>query len=188
MVDEALEAGIRTVQLRDKDAPTGALLETADRLARLCRRQDALFIVNDRVDVAMASGAGGVHLGQEDMPVGRARELMGGEAVIGASVRTVAEAARAEEEGADYLAANMVFATPTKTDLPGPLGLEAVSELRRGTRLPLVAIGGLGPGNAGLVLDAGADGVAVVSAIMSAGDVPLACRELIRACGRYGLQ
>jgi thiamine-phosphate pyrophosphorylase len=176
----ALEAGIRTVQLRDKNASTRQLIETAKALRELSEGYGALFLVNDRVDVALASSAGGVHLGQDDFPAGPAREILGTGAVIGVSVRSKAEAAAAASSGADYLAANLVFATDTKTDITEPLGLEGIRTLRETTDLPLVAIGGINASNAAEVIRAGADGVAVVSAIMAAPDVGRACRELAR--------
>jgi len=170
-VRQALEAGVRAVQLRDKTASTGKLVEQALVLGDMCRQFGALFLVNDRVDVAMAAGSDGVHLGQDDMPLAYARKLLGPSAVIGISVRTCQEAEEAEKGGADYIAANMVFATETKTDLPEPLGLEMVTEIKGATSLPLVAIGGINEKNYREVMNAGADGVAMVSAIMAARDV-----------------
>ncbi|MBN2609242.1 MAG: thiamine phosphate synthase [Candidatus Fermentibacteraceae bacterium] len=175
----ALLAGVGTVQLRDKAASTRELLDTAGLLSGLCMEAGALFIVNDRVDVAMAAGADGVHLGQDDMPVRNARKLLGKDAVIGVSVRTAGEARSAFLEGADYLAANLVFATDTKTDLGEPLGLEGVREIKSAAPLPLVAIGGIKPSNSGDVLRWGADGIAVVSAVMAAEDVGGAVAELL---------
>lgn len=162
------------MQLRDKSASTLKLVEQASTLRDLCREHDALFLVNDRVDVALAVDADGVHLGQEDMPLALARKLMGPSSVIGVSVRTCTEAKAAEAGGADYIAANMVFPTETKTDLPAPLGLAEVARLADATGLPLVAIGGINESNFRQVLKAGADGVAVVSAIMAAEDVAAA--------------
>ncbi len=182
----ALEAGVETVQLRDKTASTAELLETAKTLLEMCREHDALFIVNDRVDVAMAVGSHGVHLGRDDMPVAVARKLLGPDAVIGASTRTPDEAIEACRDGADYLAANLVYPTTTKTNLGPPLGPGEVARLKEATPLPLVAIGGINPSNAGEVMNAGADGVAVVSAVMAADDVKAAVRELAAAVGiRY---
>lgn len=175
----ALEAGVGTLQLRDKTASTRELLRMAVILQNLCRKHGALFIVNDRIDVAMASGADGVHLGQDDMPVIRARKLLGSDAVIGASARSPEEAESAWMEGADYIAANLIFPTDTKTDLGEPLGIEAISELKNASPLPLIAIGGINPSNADSVRKAGADGIAVVSAIMAAEDVPEAVRALL---------
>lgn len=179
----ALEAGVRTVQLRDKNTSTRDMLRVAGQLMQLCSDAGALFVVNDRVDVALACGAHGVHLGQEDMPVSTARKLMGDNAVVGVSVRTAAEARAARDGGADYLGANLVFATETKKDLGTPLGLSGLSRLKAATSLPLVAIGGIKASNAGKVRRAGADGIAVVSAVMAAHDVPGAVTDLLRSAG-----
>jgi thiamine-phosphate pyrophosphorylase len=168
----ALEAGVRAVQLRDKTATDSEFLAQAHELRTLCAFHGALFIVNDRVNIAQACSAHGVHLGQDDMGSAEARRILGPEAVIGVSVRSVEEAMAAERAGADYVAANMIFATATKTDLPGPLGLEAVRELKAAVGIPLVAIGGITTENAAAVLAAGADGLAVVSALMSSPDLP----------------
>ena len=145
----------------------------------LCEKHDALFLVNDRVDVAMVSNAHGVHLGQDDMPAAAARKLLGPEAVIGISVRSLDEAVAAWKNGADYIAANMIFATDTKTDLEKPLGLDAIGMLKRATPLPLIAIGGINTANADIVRKAGADGIAVVSAIMAAPQVDEAVHGLL---------
>ncbi len=177
----ALEGGARALQLRDKEASTRSLLEQARLLLDLCRRKGALFLVNDRVDVALASGAHGVHLGQEDLPLAEARRILGPEKVIGISARTPAEARAALEGGADYVAANLVFPTSTKTDLDGPLGLEGIRALREAVQLPLVAIGGIHEGNAPSVIRAGADGVALVSAVMAAPDPKKAAERILQA-------
>ena len=179
--EEALEAGVRVIQLRDKQASTRSLIEQAVGLKQLAERFGATFLVNDRADVALESGAHGVHLGQDDMPLAEARKILGRHAVIGVSVQTPEEARAAEEGGADYLAANLVFETPTKTDVEGSIGLDGVRQLRAATQLPLVAIGGIKADNAASVVAAGANGVAVVSAVMAAKDVKQACRELLEA-------
>lgn len=176
----ALRAGVGTLQLRDKNASTRELIRMAYILQNLCNRYEALFIVNDRVDVALATGADGIHLGQDDMPVFMARRILGSDAVVGASARSPEEASSAWKEGADYVAANLVFPTNTKTDLGEPLGTEAVMELKKASPMPLVAIGGINPSNADIVRKAGADGIAVVSAIMAAEDVPKAVRALMK--------
>ncbi len=177
----ALGAGVRLVQLREKRASDAELIAQARALRALCREHGAYLLVNDRVEVAAAGGADGVHLGQEDMPLQEARRRLGKAALIGISVRTPEEARRAERDGADYIAANLVFPTATKTDLAGPLGLEGVRALRAASHLPLVAIGGIHAGNAAEVVAAGADGVAVVSAVMAAPDPAAACRALLDA-------
>ncbi|MCK4806102.1 MAG: thiamine phosphate synthase [Candidatus Aegiribacteria sp.] len=182
----ALGAGVGALQLRDKNASTRELIQMAVILQNLCRRHRALFIVNDRVDVALATGADGVHLGQDDMPVLLARKILGPDPVIGASARSPREAESAWKEGADYIAANLIFPTDTKTDLGEPLGTEAVTELKKVSPLPLVAIGGINASNADIVRKAGADGIAVVSAIMAAEDVPDVVRALLKGRSKPG--
>jgi thiamine-phosphate pyrophosphorylase len=177
----ALAAGIRILQFRDKTACTRRLVEQARSLAALAARYGAVLVVNDRLDVALAAGAHGLHVGQDDLAAADARRLLGPGAILGVSVRTPDEARAAEVAGADYVAANLVFSTDTKTDLDGPIGLEGVRALRASTALPLVAIGGITATNAADVVAAGADGVAVVSAVMAAPDVGAACRALGRA-------
>ncbi len=164
----ALKAGVRFVQLRDKSAPTRSLYSSAVVLRELCRRYNSYFVVNDRIDVAMAAGADGVHLGQSDMPADIARSIMGPDAIIGVSIRTVEEAERAMKDGANYIAANLVFPTGTKKDAGEPLGLAVVSSLASASQLPLIAIGGITPDNTRIVMDAGCSGVAVVTAVMNA--------------------
>ena len=176
----ALQAGVGTLQLRDKNASTRELIRMAVILQDICRSHGVLFIVNDRIDVAMAVGADGVHVGQDDMPVHLAREFLGPDAVIGASARFPEEAEAAWKEGADYIAANLIFPTDTKTDLGEPLGIGAISKLKQASPLPLVAIGGINPSNVDTVRKAGADGIAVVSAIMAAEDVTEAVRTLLK--------
>ena len=176
---QALQAGVKIIQLRDKTASNRDLLETAIELKELCSLYNALFIINDNVTVAISSNADGVHLGQDDMSCKEAREMLGRTAIIGISVRTPEEAVEAWEDGADYIAANMIFQTDTKTDIAGPpLGLESIAELKKATPLPLIAIGGINASNANIVRNSGADGIAVVSAIMAADDVPSAVYSL----------
>ncbi len=147
------------LQLRDKEASTRALCSMAVKLRELCDEFSAWFVVNDRVDVALAAGAHGVHLGQDDMPAGATREILGPKAVIGVSARTVEEAVEASRAGADYIAANLVFSTNTKKGLGEPLGLDMVEKLSRASLLPLIAIGGIKPGNACAVMEAGCSGL-----------------------------
>lgn len=164
-----LTAGVRTVQLRDKEAPAEDLLASALRLRTLCHDSGALLIINDDPETAAQAGADGVHVGQGDAPAAAARRIIGPDAILGVSVRTPEEAAQAERTGADYVAANGVFSTPTKTDLDAPLGLEGIRRIRAATSLPLVAIGGIGSENAADVLAAGADCLAGVRIRWDAG-------------------
>ena len=176
-VEQALLGGVRIVQIREKELSTRLILEEVRRVLPLTRKNGAFLLVNDRIDVALAAGADGVHLGQEDMPVEEARRLLGPRALIGVSVSNVDEALEAEAGGGDYLAVNGVFPTSTKGDLTSLPGLEGVAEIRRSTRLPLLGIGGITLENCRLVLEAGADGVAVVSALTTAQDLPATCRR-----------
>lgn len=172
----AIEGGADAVQLRAPELGEDELLPIAAELATACRRAGMLFVVNDRLPVAVASGADGVHLGQEDEPQG-ARVRLGPDRVLGISVATPDEAAAAEAEGADYLGVT-VWATATKPEAHavGPGGLRAVVEA---TSVPVVAIGGIHAGNAAEVLEAGASGVAVISAVGAAPDPVTATRELV---------
>jgi len=181
IVRRAVSAGVTMVQYRDKNAPTKHMVEKTRILKGICHEKGIPLIVNDRLDVALAGGADGVHLGQDDMDLADARHILGPEFIIGVSVTTAEEVKRAESEGADYLAANGVFHTPTKPELEGSLGIEGVSALARLSSLPLVAIGGINADNAGDIVKAGAEGVAVVSFIMCAEDVEGRSRTLLEA-------
>ncbi len=175
----ALEGGVTLVQLREKTLAREPFVEEARRLKDICHARGVPLIVNDDIAVARAAGADGVHLGQSDASVAQARETLGPDAIIGLSVESV-EQARASSLEIDYIAASPVFATPTKTDTASPLGLEGVRAIRRLTDKPLVAIGGINSANALEVLQAGADGLAVISAIMAAPDPRQAAREFRR--------
>lgn len=178
IVATAVRGGVTSVQLREKTLPLLDFIEAALRLKRQLSGAGVPLIINDRVDVALASGADGVHLGQGDVPPGEARRRLGPEAIIGLSVETMDQARAAEVEDIDYLGVSPVFLTPTKSEAGPAWGLEGLRRLRSATRLPLVAIGGISAVNAAAVLEAGADGIAVVSAIMSAPDPEAAAREL----------
>ncbi len=182
VVRAALAGGADAVQLRDKEATGRELYSLALRIGEMVRAYGGtLFLVNDRVDVALAAGAHGVHLGQEDLPVGEARKMMGAKAVLGVSAGSVEEAVAAEREGADYLGVGPVFPTPSKPDAGRPLGLEGLRAVRGAVRIPLVAIGGINEDNLEGVFEAGADGIAVISAVVSAPDMEKAVRRLRRA-------
>ena len=178
----ALAGGARAIQLRDKDLCVRELLNVAHELRQLCSEAGALFIVNDRLDVALAAQADGVHLGQEDLPVAQARRaLRGGERqrfVIGVTVSSVEEARQALADGADYLGVSPIFATGTKADAGEPIGLGRLAAIRHAVSLPLVAIGGVNADNVAEVMRAGADGAAVISAVSRASDMESAARRL----------
>ncbi len=182
VAEAVLAGGASVIQLRDKELPGRELLQLALRIRAVILEggYGALLIINDRVDVAAAAGADGVHLGQEDLPVSAARKMLGPGAVVGLSVSSVEEARRALREPVDYLGVGPVFPTPSKDDAAPPMGLERLAEVRRDTSLPLVAIGGITESNAPEVLRAGADGIAVISAVSGAQDMREAARRLSR--------
>ncbi|MDG5767256.1 thiamine phosphate synthase [Balneolales bacterium ANBcel1] len=176
---EAAMGGATMVQYREKSASTAQLIREAETLLHKLRPMGIPLIINDRVDVALAIGADGVHVGQNDMDPQTARRLMGPDAIIGYSVETPEQAQMAELWDIDYLGVSPIFATPTKTDTGIPWGLDGLRTLRTSTRIPLVAIGGMNRETIAETLKAGADGVAVVSAICAAGDPRMAARELL---------
>ena len=173
----AMRGGADVIQWRDKQAPNGEFLETARRLREQTRKQDVLFIVNDRVAVALRVQADGVHVGHEDLPVPEVRALVGNSMLIGRSTHSIEEALEAERQGADYIGVGPVFATPTKPGVRA-VGLELVRQVREKVRIPWVAIGGIDLENAGLVSSAGAACVAVVRAVAAASDPEAAARSL----------
>ena len=180
VVNQAVQGGVTCVQLREKTANTRDFVALACALNALLKPFDVPLVINDRIDVALACGAQGVHLGQSDMPVTLARQLLPPEVFIGLSVESLGDVQRAADESVDYLGVSPVFATPTKTDTAPPWGLDGLRQVRAMTNLPLVAIGGIHLHNASDVLDAGAHGLAVVSALCSADD-PRAAAQAFRA-------
>jgi thiamine-phosphate pyrophosphorylase len=183
LIAAAVRGGVTAVQLREKDCPTREFVELARALKTLLAPLGVPLIVNDRVDVALAATADGVHVGQSDMHCRDVRRLLGPSAVIGLSVENLEQAMAAPPE-ADYLGVSPVFSTPTKTDTAPEWGLAGLAALRRASSHPLVAIGGIHAGNAARVIGSGADGIAVVSAICAAPDPELAARALRREIGR----
>lgn len=184
-VQAAVHGGVGCVQLREKQRDTRDFVALARALVARLAPLGVPLVINDRVDVALACGAQGVHLGQSDMPVADARRLLPPEVFIGWSVETLDDVARAASLPVDYLGASPVFATPTKTDTAAPWGLDGLRRLREHTPLPVVAIGGIHAGNAAQVLQAGADGLAVVSAICAAADPQAAAHELKEICNAH---
>ena len=169
-VEEALQAGVTLVQYREKNGQGKGMLEKARKLIALCHKYNVPLLVNDRLDIAILSGADGVHLGLDDIPVAEARRLAGEDFLIGATAHNVEEALAAEKAGADYLGCGAVFATHTKKDTV-PLGLDGLQAIRQAVRIPIAGIAGITLDNYRLVLGAGANGIAVVSAILGAPDI-----------------
>ncbi|HSE02867.1 MAG TPA: thiamine phosphate synthase [Methylomirabilota bacterium] len=178
LLDAVLAGGCRLVQLREKTLPVGELLPLAQRVARRCHEVGALFIVNDRADLALAAGADGLHVGQDDLPANRAREILRPGMILGVSTHDPEQARRAVAEGADYVAIGSIFPTTTKAafQLVGP---DLIRQVRRDVPVPLVGIGGITADNAGAVLAAGADAVAVISALCAASDPEAATRAFL---------
>jgi len=181
VAEAAIVGGADVLQLRDKEASSGRLYRVALQLRKLTRDAKVPFIVNDRLDIALAADADGVHVGQADLPASVVREIMGPGKILGVSVDTVEEAILAEKDGADYLGVGPVFeARETKPDAGEPLGVDRIALIRRHCRLPIVAIGGINAENARKVREAGADAAAVISAIVAADDIAHAARRLKR--------
>ncbi len=175
-VKAALEGGATAIQLRLKNTPTGEMVEIGSQLRKLTDEYDALFFVDDRLDVALAVDADGVQLGPDDMPIPKAREVAPS-LIIGASVYSLEEALKAEREGAHYLGAGAVFPTSTKKDVR-ILGLDGLREVTESVNIPVVAIGGINHENVADVLRTGVDGIALISAVVGAEDVREAAEKM----------
>lgn len=174
----AIAGGVTVIQLRDKESSARRLVETGRKLRRLTQEKGVTLIINDRVDIALAVEADGVHLGQDDLPVVTARQVLGKEKLIGISTHTLEEAVRAQQQGADYIGVGPIFETQTKDAGYGPLGIEFLRLVARGVKIPKVAIGGITAQNAFETMSAGADGVAVVTAVLAAPDIAAAASAL----------
>ena len=176
---QAIAGGATMLQLRDKRSPDRDVLASATAISQLCRTESTPFIVNDRVDIAYACGADGVHLGHDDLPPAVARKLLGEDAIIGMSAGNLDELAAALPARPDYLGVGPMYATRTKNDAGAPVGPAMIRTLREAAPvIPLVGIGGITAENAAAVIAAGADGIAVVSAVVGAQNVEAATRAL----------
>lgn len=177
----ALSGGADTIQFRQKTGSTREMIDLARQLKKLCDRASVPFIVNDRVDVAIASQADGVHLGQDDFPILLARELLGPGRIIGGSASTLEEAQQCVAEGADYVGFGPVFATDSKADATPPSGLNTLAQVAQDVGVPVVAIGGIARDNAQTVARAGAAGIAVISAVCCQAEPEVAAQALLLA-------
>ena len=175
---QALIGGAACIQLREKDVSTRFFVEEAQRMKSITARFRVPLIINDRIDVALATGADGVHIGQDDMPYVQARRLMGPHAIIGLSVETWDDVLEAEALDVNYLGVSPVFETPTKTDTKGSWGFAGIARIKAYSRHKLVAIGGMNASNAEEAVMAGADSIAIISAICAAADPLLVSREI----------
>lgn len=185
-VEAALEGGVRAVQLRDKQATTREIYELARPLRELTLRHGALLLINDRADIALAVGADGVHLGWQSLPAAQVRKLIGRDLLIGKSVHNVEEARQAVAERVDYLIAGPIYDTPSKRGLVPKLGIVGLRQICDLADAAVIALGGIDESNAAEVIEAGADGVAVIRAICAAADPRHAAARLIAALLRRG--
>jgi thiamine-phosphate pyrophosphorylase len=179
IVQEATAAGATMIQLRGKNCNMREFLDLAVQIADLLKPIGIPLIINDRADIALACEADGLHLGQQDLPLANAREILGNERLIGISVNTLDEARKAEQGGADYIGVGPIYFTASKEKLPAILGLDGLRTCRKKVQIPILAIGGITAGNAKAVISAGADGIAVISAIMGENDISKATKSLL---------
>ncbi len=178
VIDKAVNGGVTVVQLREKETTTREFLDIGEKVIKLLRKRNVPLIINDRIDIALALDSHGVHLGIHDMPIEVARSQLGDQRVIGLSVENVEDALFANKRGANYIGVSPIYTTPTKPELKKGMGIEGLKAIRTVTKLPLIAIGSLKADNCREVIENGADGIAVVSAICSAPDPEKAAREI----------
>ncbi len=176
-VEAAIQGGVTLVQLREKEADSRKFLDTALRVREVTERYRVPLIINDRIDIALACDAAGVHLGQQDIPCTIARKILGPNKLIGVTAKTVKQALQAEQDGADYLGCGALFPSGAKPEAQ-PMTLSTLSEILAAVHIPVTAIGGISADNVHLPVEAGANGVAVVSAILGQPDVCAAARKL----------
>jgi thiamine-phosphate pyrophosphorylase len=179
-IEKAIAGGVSIIQIREKSLGSRPFLEKASRLMQIAKSAGVPVLINDRVDIALAVGADGVHIGQNDLPLEIVRRIIGQGAVIGVSVSSVEEAHLAENGGADYIAVSPVWGTPTKPDTPEAVGLGGTAKIARSVSIPCVGIGGINANNAADVIKTGCAGVAVVSAIMASEFPEKSAKELRR--------
>ena len=179
IVEKAVKGGATVVQLRAKSISTREFLDISMKIHSFLKKKRVPLIINDRIDIALALDADGVHLGQKDMPLQIARKILGKEKIIGISVNNIEEAMEAENNGADYLGVGPVFPTTTKPDVRAPLGIEGLRKIREKIKIPIIAIGGINKSNVHEVYSTGVDGIAVVSAIILSPDPCQAAEKLI---------
>lgn len=176
-VEEAIDGGARLIQYREKKSTRSQMYEAAKRLREITASHHVTLIINDEIDLALAVHADGVHLGQDDLPLWVARKVLGEKAIVGISTHSLQQAIQAESDGADYIGFGPIFETGTKTSSNRPTGIEQIFEVKRQVKIPLYAIGGIGLSHVAPILAAGAEGVAVISAL--AGDVRFNVRKWV---------
>lgn len=177
-VEDAIKSGVTLVQVREKDVSTREFYEIAKEVKEITSKYNIPIIINDRIDIALAIDADGVHLGQSDMPIEFARKILGKNKIIGISANTLEEALEAQEAGADYVGLGAVFYTGTKKDIKEPMGLEGLKHIVDNINIPSVAIGGINHENAKSVISTGVNGLSVISCILGSDDIASATKEL----------
>lgn len=178
VVEEAVRGGVTIVQLREKNTGSREFYNLALKLKNMLQKYEVPLIINDRLDIALAAGADGIHLGQSDLPAGIVRKILGPHKIIGLSVESLQDAIAANEADVDYIAVSPVFATPTKADTKKPFGISGVREVSEISKHPCITIGGINANNVRTIIKNGASGIAVVSAVMSAASPYDAAKEL----------
>lgn len=180
VVKEALDGGVKAVQLREKDLPIRELLKLAEEMRKITKDAKAMLFINGRMDVAIAVEADGIHLGQTDLPVNVVRRIVGNRFLIGVSTHNLNEAKEAEASSANFITFGPIFETPAKLKYGKPVGIEALKRVKSGASIPVYAIGGIKSGNIEQILDTRADGVALISAIIGVREPKRAVEELLR--------
>jgi len=176
-VKSAIRAGVKIIQYREKEKSTGDMIKEAKEISELCKKNNVLFIINDRVDIVLAVDADGVHLGNKDMTYSIARKILGSKKIIGLTVHNIREAVEAERIGADYVGVSPIFETKTKLDAGRPAGLKLIKDIKKAIKIPFVAIGGINENNLGSVIEAGARSIAAISAIVTKDNVEKECKK-----------
>ena len=179
-VEQALKGGVKAVQLREKDLGIRELLEMAYKMREITKKYKAKLFINDRVDIALAVGADGVHLGQSSMPPSAVRKISGNKLIIGASTHNIDEAKKAERGGADFITLGPVYKTPSKLKYGRPIGIDALKKVKSRVSIPVFAIGGIKEDKVKEVMGAGADGIALISGILGAKSIGKKTREFLK--------
>jgi thiamine-phosphate pyrophosphorylase len=179
-LEDALSAGVKAIQLREKDLSIRELLDVAHWMRDLTNEYGAKLVINDRVDIALAAGADGVHLGQQSMPPDAVRKIAGNKLIIGVSAHGLDEAVAAEKSGADFITIGPVYKTPSKLKYGNPINIETIKEVKSRISIPVLAIGGIKKARVHEVREAGADGIAMISAILTAEDIQKTTEEFLR--------
>lgn len=178
-VKSAIKGGVKIIQYREKDASKKQMLVEAKEIRKLCQKNGVIFLVNDRIDIALAADADGVHIGQDDARYETARKLLGENKIIGLTTHNVNESVKAEKLGADYIGLSPIFPTSTKADAGKACGTGMITEVKKYVKIPVVAIGGINESNIWKVLKAGAKNIAIISAILAKDDVEQAVKGFI---------